>query len=132
MTRTVFAACILSLAFANAGSAQGTVYALEISTHPTQSQLKQLARDAHTQEQYMALASYYKTQQEIYLQRAGDEKKEWEQLSQNSAGTFAKYPRPADSARNRYEYYKSKASEAGGLESKYSRLAASAVPVKVQ
>jgi hypothetical protein len=38
-------------------------------------------------------------------------------------GAAAKYPRPVDSARNLYEYYMYKASEAGTLEAKYSRLA---------
>jgi hypothetical protein len=80
----------------------------------------------------MALANYYKTQQDTYLQREEDAKMEWERRSQNTAGAFGKYPRPADSARNLYEYYRDKASEAGALESKYSRLAASEVPVNVQ
>ena len=132
MTRTMFAACILSLAFANVGRAQGTVSSAEIGSHPTRTQLKQLARDAHTQEQYLALANYYKTQQEIYLQREEDAKKEWERRSQNTTGGFGKYPRPVDWARSLYEYYQNKASEAGARESKYSRLAASAVPVNVR
>jgi hypothetical protein len=132
MTRRVFAACILSLAFVHVGSAQGTVSPAETGSHSTQTHLKQLARGAHTQEQYMALANYYKTQQRIYLQRAEDEKKEWKRRDQNIMGVFAKYPRPVDSARNLYEYYTYRASGAGALESKYSRLAAPAVPVNVQ
>lgn len=132
MTRRVLAACILSLAFANVGAAQGTVSFAEIGSHPTRNQLKQLVRGAHTQEQYMALANYYKTQQGIYLQREDDAKKEWERRSQNTMGTFAKIPKPADWARNLYEYYKNKSFEAGALELKYSRLAAAAVSVNVQ
>ena len=40
--------------------------------------------------------------------------------------------RPVDSARNLYEYYMYKASEAGALEAKYSRLASPESPVNTQ
>ena len=124
MTRSLIAAGILSFALAGAGSAQGTASSGEIGTHYTQAQLKQMAREAHTPEQYRALVSYYGTEQKDYLQQAAEEKQEWIRRNQNTMGVAAKYPRPVDSARNLYEYYRYKASEAGELAAKYSQLAA--------
>jgi hypothetical protein len=94
--------------------------------------LKQLALNAHAPAQYTALANYYGEQRNSYMQKAAEEKQEWERRSQNVMASAAKYPRPVDSARNLYEYYMYKASEAGTLEAKYSRLAAPDAPVNAQ
>jgi len=100
----------------------------ENDTHYTQAQLKQMARDAHTPEQYNALAGYYEKQQSDYLHQATEEKQEWVRRSQNIVSIAAKYPRPVDSARYLYEYYAYKAAEAGQLAAKYSQLSAPGVP----
>jgi len=131
MTRNVFAACILTLAFASIGNAQGAASSPE-TTHYTQAQVKQLERNANAPDQWKIVASYYEERQKSYLQLAAAEKKEWEQRSQNVTGAFAKYPRPSDSARNLYEYYMEKASKAGELDAKYSRLAGLDPPVNAQ
>ena len=123
MKRILFAACVLSFAFASAGNAQGTASSPETDAHYTKAQLKQLTLNAHAPTQYTALASYFGEQHEMYLQKAAEKKKEWVQLSQNATSAAAKYPRPADSVRNYYEYYMHKAAEAGTLEAKYSHLA---------
>jgi hypothetical protein len=104
----------------------------ETGDQHTQAQLKALARGAHAPEQYKSLANYYGERQKDYLQKAAEEKKEWERRSQNIVGTLAKYPRPVDSARNLYEYYMIRASDAGALEAKYSLLAAPDAPVNAQ
>jgi hypothetical protein len=91
-----------------------------------------LALNAHAPAQYTALASYFGKQRVNYLQKAADKKKEWLQLSQNVTSSAAKYPRPADSMRNYYEYYMGKASEAGALEAKYSQLASPDAQVSAQ
>jgi hypothetical protein len=91
-----------------------------------------MARDAHAPEQYKALARYYGSQQENYLRQAAEAKKDWERKGQNVTGAYAKYPRPVDSARNLYEYYMHKASEAGTLEAKFSKQAAPDEPVNAQ
>ncbi len=132
MTCKVFAACVLSLAFAHVANAQGAVSPAETGGHDAQAQVKQLARSAHAPEQYTALANFYGMQQESYQQRAAEAKKEWERMGQNVTGNFAKYPRPVDSARNLYEYYMAKASKAQTLEAKYTRLATSTSPVNAQ
>jgi hypothetical protein len=67
-----------------------------------------------------------------YLRQAAEEKKEWERRSQNVTSAAAKYPRPADSSRNLYEYYMYKASKAETLEAKYSQLAAPNAPVNAE
>jgi hypothetical protein len=94
--------------------------------------LKQLVLSAHTPGQYSALASYFGKQRAIYLQKAEERKKEWAQLSQNVTSAAAKYPKPADSVRNYYEFYIHKADEAGTLEVKYSHLASPDVAASVQ
>lgn len=123
MKRFVFAACVLSFALACAGNAQSTASSPETDTNYTKAQLKQLALNAHAPTQYTALASYFGKQRSNYLQKAAEEKKEWERRSLNVTSAAAKYPRPVDSSRNRYEYFMYKASEAGTLEAKYSHLA---------
>jgi hypothetical protein len=132
MTRNRFTTWILSLAFAGVGSVQGAAASAETGDHQTQTQLKQLARDAHAPEQYKSLANYYGERQKDYLQKAADEKIEWARRSQNVTGILAKYPRPVDSARNLYEYYMTRASEAGTLEAEYTRLAAPDALVNAQ
>jgi len=132
MNRNLLAICILSLAFAGVGYAQGAASSPETGAHYTQAQLKQLALNAHEPAQYSVLASYFGERQKNYLQQAAEEKKEWERRSQNIMSIAAKYPRPVDSARNLYEYYMYKAAEAGTLEAKYSRLAMPDAPVNAQ
>src|ERR1035441_5289794 len=83
--------------------------------HYTHAQLKNLLQDAHTPEEYNSLALYYGNLQKHYLLVAAEEKREWERRSQNVMGTFAKYPRPVDSAHYLCEYYGLKATEAEGL-----------------
>jgi hypothetical protein len=132
MTRNLLVTCILSLAFAGVAATQGAASSPETDAHYTKAQLKQLTLNAHAPAQYTALASYFSKQRDNYLQKAVEEKKEWVRLSQNVTSAAAKYPRPADSVRNYYEYYMHKASEAGTLEAKYSRLAAPDALVNAQ
>jgi len=132
MNRNLFATCILALAFAGAASAQDAASSAETGTHYTQAQVKQLALNAHAPAQYTALASYYGERQNDYLQKAAEEKQELIRRSQNIVSVAAKYPRPVDSARNLYEFYMYKASEAGTLEAKYSRMAEPDAPVNAQ
>jgi len=128
----LFAAFILSCALVGIGSAQQAATSPETSVHYTKAQVKQLVRDAHSPDQYRALASYYGEQQTSYMKQAAEEKQEWVRRSQNIAGVAAKYPRPVDSARNLYEYYMYKASEMQTLSLKYNQLGTSVTPTKLQ
>jgi hypothetical protein len=132
MKKSFFAAGILSFALVSLGNAQGAVSSAEDSDHYTQAQLKQMAHDARTQDQYKVLASSYERQQKDYLQQAAEEKQEWERRSQNIVSINAKYPRPVDSAKYLYEYYAYKASEAGALSAKYSHLVEPSVELAKQ
>ena len=132
MKLNLFATCILALAFAGAASAQGTASSPETNAQYTKAQLKQLTLNAHTPEQYTALASYFSQQSEMYLQKAAEKQKVWVQLTQNVTSHASKYPTPADWARTRYEYYMSKASKAGTFEAKYSHMATPDAPVSAQ
>ncbi|WP_263354728.1 hypothetical protein [Acidicapsa acidisoli] len=127
MKQSSVTACILSLALATLGNAQGTASSKQTGEHYTQSQLKKLVNEAHTPDQYDVLAHYYGNEQQSFLQKAADEKQEWARRSQFTTSISAKYPRPVDSARNLYEYYAYKASEAGVLSEKYLRLASPAM-----
>jgi hypothetical protein len=126
--RTLVAAAILSFALAGVASSQSTNATASNDTHYTQAQLKQMLHEAHTPEQYNALAGYFAGRHDFYAQQASEEKAEWMRRSQNVMVVAAKYPRPVDSARNLYEYYSLKASEAADNEAKYRQLASSATP----
>ena len=105
----------------------GRAYADE-STAPnyTKAELNKLVREAHSSGEYRALAKYFRAQQAKYQQQAQEEKAEWERRSENASGPAAKYPRPVDSSRNRYEYFTYEAGQMEHRASQYENLAASA------
>lgn len=84
----------------------GTIHA-QPSDHPSysQSQIKQMMRDAHTAQQCHDLAVYFRERQKYFEQQAQSEKSEWDRRSQITVGIYQKFPRPADQSRNRYEYF---------------------------
>lgn len=129
MTYKLFAACVLSLAFAAAANAQSAPSSSpEKGATYNEAQLKQMARTAHAPEQYKALAAHYGDLKMGYLRQAVEAKKDWGRLSQNVTPASAKYPTPAESARNRYGYYMYKANQVATLEARYSDLAAPGGP----
>ena len=123
MKKNFIAVSILSFALVSIGSAQGIVASVGGGDHYTASQAKKLAQEAHTPEQYKVLASYYGNQQQDYRQQAAAEMHEWVRRMQITVSLYAKYPSPSDSARNLYQYYVVKESEAAALAAKYSQLA---------
>jgi UDP-N-acetylglucosamine pyrophosphorylase len=132
MKLNLLATSLLSIALAGFVSAQGTEVSSDKALLCPHSHLKQMTREAHTQEQYKAIAECYEKLQKYYLQKAAEERQEWARISQNITASAAKYPRPVDSARNRYEYYLSQASKAGELSAKYSQLTAQETSYKEQ
>ena len=114
---------LVTLEFAAMSVAHATVEGTSVGmVHYSNSELRRLRRDAHTPEQYHALAGYYEEQQAFDNQQAASEKEEWARRSVNVSGPAAKYPRPVDSARTLYEYYASEAQRAGTLASHYEQL----------
>ena len=93
--------------------------------HYSKAELAQLQKEAHTPEQYRALAAYFEYRKASFQDQATQMKDEWKRRSQNIVGSAAKYPRPADSARNLYEYYTNEADKAGVLQAQYEHLAVS-------
>ena len=128
MHRNVLAAGFLSCVLAGVGSVTAIATPAGNGDHYTQSQLKRMAAEAKTPEQFQVLASYYSTQQQHFAQLAADEKAEWARRSQFTQSIEAKYPRPVDSARNLYEYYAYRAAEAATLSEKYAGMATAKQP----
>lgn len=109
-----------------AGAVPCTVHADSLpSANYSSSQLKTMIREAHTQQQYQALADYFHARQQQFEQQAAAEKVVLDSLSQNIGGPAAKYPRPVDSSRNRYEYLMEKANQMSAQAGHFAALAAS-------
>jgi hypothetical protein len=88
--------------------------------------LKKMIHEAHTTQQYQALAAFFRSRQQAMEQQAKEEKAEWERRSQITTGIAQKYPRPVDSSRNRYEYFPYEAEQMSQQAAHYESLAASA------
>jgi hypothetical protein len=125
MIRNAFATLVLSLAIAGVAHAQSTASSSGSEAPTTQAKLNQLAMAAHSPAEFRTVAGYYGDRQARCLRKAAEEKAEWERRSAVTVSIAAKYPRPVDSARNLYEYYMYKASEAATLQAKFNQLAAS-------
>jgi hypothetical protein len=93
--------------------------------HVSGSELRQMERQAHTPEQYMQLASAYRSQQDYFQQKADAEMHEWIRRMQLVNPVWEKYPRPEDSSRNRYEYFRYEAQRMSDHASHYQAMAAS-------
>jgi len=89
-------------------------------------QVEQMLRSAHTVEQYKMLAGYFHERQLVFEEKAQAEKLEWDRRSHISAASYQKYPRPADSSRNRYEYFTYEALQMSDQAAHYESLSASA------
>ena len=121
MNRKVYAACMVlaftvSSGFARADSSTPAKY--------SNAELKTMEQQAHTAQQYEALASYFRSRQQDFKLQAHAEMDEWARRSQFVTGLAAKYPRPVDSSRNRYEYFKYEAQKMSQQAAHYESLAA--------
>jgi hypothetical protein len=92
----------------------------------SKSELHKMIREAHSPDQYRSLAKYFRTQELKYQQQAQTEKMEWAHRAENTTSVAAKYPRPVDSSRNRYEYLMYEADQMNQKAARYDGLAASA------
>ena len=128
MIRKLFAFSVVSIALATAASAQEAVSLSGSHSRYTHSQLKQMTREAHTPEQYSALADYYTGLQREYLRKAEEERQEWLRRSQGVTWMGAKAPRPMDFSREAYQYDMSRAGKAEAAAAKYGQLAAPKSP----
>ncbi len=93
------------------------------SSHYTANQVKQMIREAHTADQYRAVAHYFEQRHSDFSQMAADQMEEVQRRAQNTSGPAAKWPRPVDVARNLYDYYAHEADDAAFQADKYYRFA---------
>jgi hypothetical protein len=118
---------LITLAFtvAVAVSATGPMYAQPTDHRSyTQGEIKQMIRDAHSAQQYQDLATYFRGRQQYFEQQAKSEKIEWDRRSQITAASYQKYPQPADSSRNRYEYFTYEAQQMASQADHFDSLSA--------
>ena len=87
------------------------------------SQIKTMAREARTVEQYTVLADCYAVRQRMYKRKAVEQMHLWRQRSEMPSPLSEKWPRPVDSARNLHDYYSYKATQSAAEFAKYDRLA---------
>jgi len=95
------------------------------SAHLTKPELQRMIRTANNQEQYLTLAHYFRAEQRRFEGEAQEERQEWIRRSANVTGVAAKYPRPVDSSKNRYEYFLYEAREMDRQAAHYEGLSAS-------
>jgi len=124
-TRFQIACTLLAFAVA-AGAACAESAGSSVSTNYSSSELKSMMRNAHSQHDYQALAAYFRDRQQTFEQKAQSEKTEWDRRSQNITGPAAKYPRPVDSSKNRYEYFSYEAQQMSQQAAHFEQLTATA------
>lgn len=81
-------------------------------SHYSRKQIKEMMRDAHTPEQYRVLGEWFRSQEQMFHEKAIAEKKEWEQR----VGGYK-----VDPARNLYDYYVEQEQETGARAAEYER-----------
>jgi hypothetical protein len=89
--------------------------------HYSHSELKQMIRDAHTPQQYQALALYFRSQQQVYNSKADAAKAEWDRRKAATASPALKNPGNAESAHNLYDYYVAKANDMAALAASFEQ-----------
>jgi hypothetical protein len=108
--------------------ASGTVWG---AAPPAQSlshaDLRKMMQNAHTNEDYLTLASYFRFRQQQFEQQAHDELTFWTQRSMNVSLAAEKYPRPEDSSKYRYEYFTYEAQKMGQQAAHFESLSAGAI-----
>ena len=123
MNSKVYVAC-MAIALA-----AGSVAARAESSTPVKlsnAELKQMEQDAHTPQQYQELASYFRLRQQDFRQQAVSEVPLMAWRSQFTFSLAAKYPRPYDSSRNRYDYFMYETHQMSQKAAYYEGLAAGA------
>ena len=123
MNSKVYVAC-MAIALA-----AGSVAARAESSTPVKlsnAELKQMEQSAHTPEQYGELASYFRSRQQDFRQQAISEVPLMAWRSQFTFSLAAKYPRPYDSSRNRYDYFMYETHQMSQKAAYYEGLAAGA------
>lgn len=128
MTRNVLF-CVVALLSLSASGMQPAKASDSDAPKYTSAQVRHMRREAHTREQFSALADYYAIRERMFERKAIEEMHLWADRSEKPNPLYEKWPRPVDSARNLHDYYQYEASQAAAMKAKYDRLADEA-PVK--
>jgi hypothetical protein len=96
------------------------------SQNLSRADLKRMVQSAHTTEDYLTLASYYRWRQQQFEEQAQSEKAEWARRAANGYLAAAKYPNPVDSSKYRYEYFEYESQKMSQQAAHYETLSASA------
>lgn len=128
MNRLLIATSILMISMTAPG-----LYASEAASSNQEAcpdaQMRKLAHEAHTAEQYGVLADCFAARQRMFKRKAAEEMDLWAERNAMINPLYEKWPRPVDSARNMHDYYEYKADEAARLQARFNKLANEA-PVK--
>ena len=96
------------------------------SQNLSRAELKRMVQSAHTTEDYLTLASYYRWRQQQFNEQAQSERIEWARRAANGYLAAAKYPNPVDSSKYRCEYFEYESQKMGQQAAHYESLSASA------
>ena len=119
--KRVVAFAVLAGAVAANSSRAATPAAQRLS----HTELRKMIQNAHSAEDYLMLASYFRSRQQQFEQQAHDELAFWAQRSMNVSLGAAKYPRPEDSSKYRYEYFTYEAQKMSLQAARFESLSAS-------
>jgi hypothetical protein len=111
-------ACATTSAFLRAESAN--------SQNLSRADLKRMVQSAHTTEDYLTLASYFRWRQQEFVQQAQSEKVEWARRSMIGYLAAAKYPNPVDSSKYRFQYFEYESQKMGQQAAHFEQLSAAA------
>jgi hypothetical protein len=96
------------------------------SQNLSRADLKRMVQSAHTTEDYLTLASYFRWRQQQFDEQAQSERIEWARRAANGYLAAAKYPNPVDSSKYRCEYFEYESQKMGQQAAHYEGLSASA------
>lgn len=111
-------ACASTSAFLRAESAN--------SQNLSRADLKRMVQSAHTTEDYLTLASYFRWRQQEFVQQAQSEKVEWARRSMIGYLAAAKYPNPVDSSKYRFQYFQYESQKMSQQAAHFEQLSAAA------
>lgn len=123
VSNTLAVAAVVAIANLTVVPLNASASATSESASFSRGELKQLIRDAHTPEEYRAIASYYRSKEVTFRNKAAAAQAEWDRRQAVGAGAGRKFPASADSARSLYEYYTDEANEMAERAASYEERA---------
>lgn len=116
--KLIFMFSILACALASSAAHAGEPSTQKLS----RSELKRMMQNAHTTEDYMTLASYFRWRKQQFDQDAHEEFLFLSQRSRYTSLLAGKYPRPSDFAKDRYDYDVNQSKKMSAQAARYETL----------